>query len=157
MRFAWKEPCRDAFAFERGSRGNKVMESDEKDGCGQFYPPYYLGWYERAEKVKEAAYEAGYSGKEGESWYDFVDPSLKKYRALVLLHDLDELVSWLRSEIKAGKTCFGVASIVHLVPIPNRCANCNCGVGWVDHEYSVDESGIIEDNVLEPPCDVEVA
>lgn len=115
--------------------------------------PHYAAYYEDAEAAREAACRAGYAGSEGQSWYDFVDIALAKYRNMQVFAHLEEATKWLSSEIKAGKSCFGTGTIIHFVLPTEECAKCTCGGFWIDHEYSVDESGVIEDNALEPPCD----
>ena len=152
MRRAWEECLYDACAFERGSNGYPAMK-----GSVHFVVPHYVAHYEDAARAKASACSAGYTGAEGQSWYDFIDISLAKYRTCDSFDSLEDAERWLVAEIRAEKSCFGTGTIIHYAQPKSKCRECTCLGFWVDHEYSVNESGIIEDNVLESPCDDEVA
>ena len=61
--------------------------------------------------------------------------------------------AWLKDSINTEQTCFGTGTILYMEPAKKHCKNCMCGSVWAMREYSVDASGIVEENPLEPPCD----
>jgi len=62
----------------------------------------YIAYYEDAGKVEAAAIERGFTGKEGESWHDFVDAEHSKFRTTQQFRDLTAAVDWLKGEIASA-------------------------------------------------------
>jgi hypothetical protein len=92
-----------------------------------------------------------------ESWFDFVDASMAKYRQPLFFGTVQEAEHILMEAIKNGRTCFGTGTILYMEPAKKHCKNCTCGGVWAMREYSVDASGIVEENELEPPCEEDEA
>ena len=114
---------------------------------------FYHAYYEDAAKIEAAAKEAGYTGESGQSWFDFVDASMSKYRQNGYFDTVKKAEDWLKESISAEKACFGTGTILYMEQAKKHCDNCMCGSVWAMREYSVDASGIVEENALEPPCE----
>lgn len=53
------------------------------------------------------AQAAGYTGDSGQSWFDFVDASMAKYRQNGYFDTAQKAEDWLKESIVSEKTCFG--------------------------------------------------
>ena len=109
----------------------------------------FRAFYEDAAKTEAAARKLGYNGTDG-SLMDFVEPS--DYRTGKSFPTLAQAEQWLKTEIDAMKTVFGCGTIRVQEPVNRRCRYCVCGGVRNLHEYTVDDTGIVEDEVLEDQC-----
>lgn len=103
--------------------------------------------YEDAAKTEADARKEGYDGING-SLLDFVEPSWSGKTFLTLA----EAEQWLKTEIDAMKTVFGCGTIQTQEQVARRCRYCTCGGVKTVHEYTVDDTGIVEDEALEDEC-----
>ena len=91
----------------------------------------------------------GYDGENG-SLMDYVEPhdfvTGKKFQTIAEAED------WLKAEIAAMKTVFGCGSIRKLESVGRRCRYCTCRGVKAVHDYTVDDTGIVEDEALEDEC-----
>jgi hypothetical protein len=106
-------------------------------------------FYEDAAKTEAAARAEGYDGNNG-SLMDYVEPS--DYRTGKTFPTLAQAQQWLKLEIEAMKTVFGCGTIREQEPVTRRCRYCVCGGVRNLHEYTVDDTGIVEDEDLEDQC-----
>lgn len=109
----------------------------------------FSAFYEDAAKTEAAARLEGYDGENG-SLMDFVEPS--DYLTGKRFQNIVEAEDWLKSEIAAMKTVFGCGTIRKLESATRRCRYCTCRGVKVVHEYTVDDTGIVEDETLEDDC-----
>jgi len=116
----------------------------------------YRAYYTDAAKVERMAIERGYSGQEGESWFDYVEADHSRYWTSQTFGDLEKAVKWIGSAVIEGKTCFSGGTILLEEKTHSRCKSCACEGKWTTHEYSVDETGIVDEMELSPPCQEEV-
>jgi hypothetical protein len=112
----------------------------------------YLAYYEDAVKVEVAAKAAGFTGNDGESWYDVVEAGNYEFRTVKMFKELMTAEAWLRGEIAAVKSVYGCGTIIEQQPVAQRCRYCTCR--GVEHlrEYTVDDEGIVDDYALESMC-----
>jgi len=115
-------------------------------------PQSYIAYYEDAAAVEAAATARGFTGNDGESWHDFVDAERNKFRCSRQFQKLQPAVEWLKAEIDARKSVYGVGTIVKREPITHKCAACVCNGMRELHEYIVDDEGIAEDRAIESVC-----
>lgn len=108
--------------------------------------------YEDAAKVEAAAKESGFTGNDGESWHDFVESENGKYRTGKSFQTLAEAEQWLKSEIAAVKSVYGCGTIRAQETINRRCRYCVCNGVRNVHEYTVDDTGVVEDWPIEDIC-----
>ena len=113
----------------------------------------YTAYYEDAAMVEAAAIERGFTGKEGESWHDYVDAENAKFRTSREFSNITLAVKWLKGHIAESHSCYGVGTVLLEERMSKRCASCTCGGLRAVREYSVDETGIVERNDLNVPCD----
>ena len=109
----------------------------------------FVAYYEDAAKTEAAARAEGYDGDNG-SLMDFVEPS--DYRTVKTFGTLSEAEGWLKTEIETMKTVFGCGTIRAQRKVDRRCRYCVCQGVRNLHEYTVDDSGIVEDEVVEDQC-----
>lgn len=109
----------------------------------------FMAFYEDAEKTEAAARREGYDGENG-SLMDYVEPS--DYRTGKKFPSLAEAELWLKQEIDSCKTVFGAGTIRLQEPVERRCRYCVCRGIRDLHEYTVEETGIVEDEALESDC-----
>lgn len=109
----------------------------------------FRAFYEDAAKTEAAARAEGYNGSDG-SLMDYVEPS--DYRTGKSFPTLTQAQEWLKTEIAAMKTVFGCGTIRELEPVGRRCRYCVCGGVRALHEYTVDDTGVVEDEALEADC-----
>lgn len=109
----------------------------------------FRAFYENAEKTEAAARKEGYDGNNG-SLMDFVEPS--DYRTGKSFQTLADAEQWLKTEIDAMKTVFGCGTIRTQEQVTRRCRYCVCGGVRSLHEYTVDDTGVVEDEALEDEC-----
>lgn len=105
--------------------------------------------YEDAAKTEAAARAEGYDGNNG-SLMDFVEPS--DYRTGKSFPSLADAEQWLKQEIGSYKTVFGAGTILELEKVTRRCRYCVCGGVRNLHEYTVDDTGVVEDEAMEDDC-----
>ena len=109
----------------------------------------FRAFYEDAAKAEVAAKALGYTG-DG-SLLDYIEAD--DYRTGKTFETLANAERWLKSEIGAMKTMFGCGTIRLLEPISRRCRYCVCGGRFRNvHEYTVDDTGIVEDAPSEDLC-----
>jgi hypothetical protein len=109
----------------------------------------FLAFYEDAEKTEAAARVEGYDGING-SLMDYVEPS--DYRTGKTFPSLAAAEQWLKTEIDAMKTVFGCGTIRKRERVSRRCRYCVCGGVRDLHEYTVEDTGIVEDEAMEDEC-----
>lgn len=109
----------------------------------------FRAFYEDAAKTEAAARAEGYDGDNG-SLMDYVEPS--DYRTGKTFQTLAQAQQWLKAEIEAMKTVFGCGTIREQEPVSRRCRYCVCGGVRSLHEYTVDDTGVVEDEAIEDPC-----
>lgn len=109
----------------------------------------FIAFYEDAAKTEAAARTEGYDGNNG-SLMDFVEPS--DYCTGKTFPTLVDAEQWLKREIDSYKTVFGCGTIRMQEPINRRCRYCVCRGVRSLHEYTVDDTGIVEDEAVENPC-----
>jgi len=103
--------------------------------------------YEDAAKTEAEARKEGYDGING-SLLDYVEPAWSGQT----FPTLAAAEQWLKTEIAAYKTVFGCGTIRTQEAVSRRCRYCTCrGVKTV-HEYTVDDTGIVEDEALDDEC-----
>ena len=109
----------------------------------------FSAFYEDAAKTEAAARLEGYDGQNG-SLMDYVEPhdflTGKKFQTVT------EAEEWLKMEIGAMKTVFGCGTIRKLEAVGRRCRYCTCRGVKAVHDYTVDDTGIVEDEVLDDEC-----
>lgn len=110
---------------------------------------FYRSSYEDAAKTEAAARMEGYDGING-SLMDYVEPS--DYRTGKTFQTLIQAEQWLKTEIDAMKTVFGCGTIRELERVTSRCRYCVCGGVRNLHEYTVDDTGVVEDEAMEDDC-----
>jgi hypothetical protein len=110
---------------------------------------HFRAFYEDAARTEAAARAEGYNGEDG-SLMDYVEPS--DYRTGKTFPTLTQAEQWLKEQIDAMKTVFGCGNIVEQEPVTRRCRYCVCGGVRSLHEYTVDDTGIVEDEALEDSC-----
>lgn len=109
----------------------------------------FRAFYEDAAKTEAAARKEGYDGENG-SLMDYVEPS--DYCTGETFPTLVQAEQWLKTEIDAMKTVFGCGTIRAQEPVKRRCRYCTCRGVKNLHEYTVDDTGIVEDEALEDEC-----
>lgn len=109
----------------------------------------YRAFYEDAAKTEAAARKEGYNGVDG-SLMDYVEPS--DYCTGKTFQTLADAEAWLKSEIDAMKTVFGCGTIRAQEQVSRRCRYCVCGGIRNTHEYTVDDTGVVEDESMEDTC-----
>lgn len=109
----------------------------------------FRAFYEDAAKTEAAARKLGYNGSDG-SLMDFVEPS--DHCSGSTFKSLAEAEQWLKTEIDAMKTVFGCGTIRIQEKVSRRCRYCVCRGVKNLHEYTVDDTGIVEDEALEDEC-----
>jgi|SRR5882757_2333701 len=109
----------------------------------------FWAFYEDITKTEAAARVKGYDGNNG-SLMDYVEPS--DYRIGRSFQSLSEAEQWLKTEIDTMKTVFGCGNIIAQEPVNRRCRYCVCGGVRNLHEYTVDDTGIVEDEAIEDSC-----
>ena len=113
---------------------------------------HFRAFYEDAAKVEAAAKALGFTGNDGESWHDFVESENGKYRTGKTFPTLVDAEQWLKTEIAAVKSVYGCGTIRLQEPIGRRCRYCVCSGVRNVHEYTVDDTGIVEDEPMEDLC-----
>ena len=76
---------------------------------------FYHAYYEDASKIEAAAKEAGYTGESGQSWFDFVDASMAKYRQNGYFDTVQKAEAWLKERIvliPTGRHYYEVACLL---------------------------------------------
>lgn len=112
--------------------------------------PRFIAWYENAEKAKVAARAKGWT--ENESLLDFIDGDDSRYHTTREFTSLNNAVDWLRVEVAAVKSMYGVGSVREIQPPRKRCSACTCR-GWqAVHEWIVSDTGIDQDDALDSEC-----
>ena len=109
----------------------------------------YRAFYEDAAKTEAAARAEGFDGENG-SLMDFVEPS--DYCTGKTFKTIDAAESWLKQQIETRKTVFGYGTIRQQEEVTRRCKYCVCGGVKSLHDYTVDDTGIVEDEALEDEC-----
>ncbi len=119
----------------------------------------YVAFYEDAGKVEAAAKARGFTGTDGESWHDFVEAEHNKFCVSKQFWDLQAAEDWLKTEINALKSVYGQGTIILQRPVVLRCRACVCGGLQQLHEYTVDDTGIVDDRTIDSLCveDIESA
>lgn len=112
----------------------------------------YIAFYENAEKVELAARARGFTGNDGESWHDFVEAELDKFRTSRLYGDLNQAIEWLKSEINAHKSVYGIGHVRLQERVTTKCQHCICEGTQFTHEWTVCHEGIDDDCELSSPC-----
>jgi hypothetical protein len=113
----------------------------------------FRAFYENAELVEAAAKARGFTGNDGESWHDFVESENDKFRTGKSFPSLSDAEEWLKLEVARGQSVYGCGTIRLQTPIASRCRYCVCGGRWRnEHEYIVDDTGIVEDAPIENLC-----
>lgn len=111
----------------------------------------FLAVYEDAHKVEVSAKLAGFTGEDGESWFDFVEDGYTKHNTARGFPSLPLAVAWVKKAVLGNKTVYGSGHVYEL-QVVKRCHHCTCdGVHRV-REYLVDDEGIAENNSLPSPC-----
>lgn len=104
----------------------------------------YVAFYEDAAKVEAAARAQGFTGEDGQSWHDFVESSLSKFRSAKAFSDLGSAETWLKAELADGRSVYGCGEIRLMKQMPRRCEYCTCGGRQAVYEYEVDDTGIVD-------------
>jgi hypothetical protein len=104
---------------------------------------YYIGMYEDWAKAKAAALKKGMTSDDEVA--DYVEPG--DFRTSRRFATKPEAVRWLRAEIKARRTTYGVGDIVTVerVPLAERCDYCTCQGERPASEATVEAEGIVEE------------
>lgn len=112
----------------------------------------YVAFYEDAAKVEAAAKARGFTGNDGESWHDFVEAEHNKFRSSMTFATLRAAENWLSSEIRKTKSVYGQGTIIKQKSITERCRACVCGGVQATHEYTVDDTGIVDHSPSNSLC-----
>jgi hypothetical protein len=140
---------------DRKIREVDLLDSSHALGkCGLFETERkmqtFRAFYEDAAKAEVAARALGYTDDDG-SLLDYVEPH--DYRTGKSFETLAAAEQWLKSEIEAMRTMFGCGTVRVLEPVTKRCRYCVCGGKWrAVQEYTVDDTGIVEDEALGDEC-----
>ena len=76
----------------------------------------FLAWYEDAAKVEAGAKKRGFTGRDGESWHDFVEADLGKYSTKRAFPSLGLAIAWLTARCKSVDTVYGSGTIRKIEP-----------------------------------------
>lgn len=109
----------------------------------------FMAFYEDAAKTEAAARKEGYDGING-SLMDYVEPH--NYCTAKKFAEITQAEAWLIERINAMQTVFGAGTIRKLEQVSRRCRYCTCRGVKVVHEYTVEDTGIVEDEALEDEC-----
>ena len=112
----------------------------------------FYAYYEDAAKVEATAKARGFTGSDGESWHDFVEAEHSKFQTVKQFWELQKAEDWLKAEIAATKSVYGQGTIILQKPVARRCSACICGGLQRVHEYTVDDTGIVDDCALDSLC-----
>lgn len=106
--------------------------------------------YEDFSKLEAEAKRRGWSCDADGSYLDFVDPGDLRIQTCKDFTSKPAAVRWLKAEINARKTAFGVGDIIEIenVARPDRCDYCTCQGEKPVHRYVVSDTGIDDEEAL---------